>query len=113
VPSQAVLDRRVEILPPQVRESELVDRSRTFASVVYVLEAGKAKTRPVRAGVSDLTDTVILEGLEEGARVIVGPFRVLRDLEDGKQVSPESEDAIRANLGDQADGEGADAGSTR
>jgi len=86
VPSQAVLDRRVENLPDAARNSPLVDRLRTFTTVVYVLEDGKAKARPVRTGVSDLTDTVILEGLEEDDQVIVGPFRVLRDLEDGNEV---------------------------
>ncbi len=104
VPSQAVLDRRVENLPESVRTSPLVDRLRTFTTVVYVLEGTKARARPVRAGVSDLTDTVILEGLEEGDSIIVGPFRVLRDLDDGDEVkadqsaadtdaSPEPEEA--------------------
>jgi len=90
VPSQAVLDRRVESLPESIRSSPLIDRLRTFATVVYVMEDGKAVARPVRTGVSDLTDTVILEGLEEGAPVITGPFRVLRDLEDGRAVTDES-----------------------
>lgn len=96
VPSQAVLDRRVEALPARVRESALVDRVRTFASVVYVMEGGEARARPVRAGVSDLTDTVIVEGLEEGDRVIVGPFRVLRDLEEGKAVTEERDEDEQA-----------------
>ncbi|MFI4882931.1 MAG: efflux RND transporter periplasmic adaptor subunit [Phycisphaerales bacterium JB064] len=108
VPSQAVLDRRVEALPARVRESALVDRLRTFATVVYVLEDGVARVTPVRAGVSDLTDTVILEGLEEGAAVIVGPFRVLRDLEDGKVVTDEV--AKETDDDTEAGGEG-DAGA--
>lgn len=105
VPSQAVLDRRVEALPARVRESSLVDRLRTFATVVYVLEGGVARARPVRAGVSDLTDTVILEGLEEGDPVIVGPFRVLRDLDDGKAVTEDQEE-------DEVAGEQRDAGTS-
>ncbi|MGD1916370.1 MAG: efflux RND transporter periplasmic adaptor subunit [Phycisphaerales bacterium] len=92
VPSQAVRDRRVESLPQRVRNSPLVDRLRTFARVVYVMEDGKAQARPVRTGVSDLTDTVILEGVEEGDQVITGPFRVLRDLEDGVTVALQDED---------------------
>ena len=107
VPSQAVLDRRVESLPSRVRESELVDRLRTFASVVYVLEDGGARVRPVRVGVSDLTDTVILEGIDEGADVITGPFRVLRELEDGKKVSRERDEQEQGT--EEASTEGADA----
>lgn len=113
VPSQAVLDRRVENLPDGIRTSPLVDRLRTFTSVVYVLEGGKARARPVRTGVSDLTDTIILEGIEEGAQVIVGPFRVLRDLEDGNEVeADDTTDDDTENTGD-APAEGAgDAGQT-
>lgn len=100
VPSQAVLDRRVEGLPDTARFSPLVDRLRTFATVVYVVEDGVAKVRPVRAGVSDLTDTVILEGLVEGDRVVTGPFRVLRDLEDGKLLWVDEGQAGEGPLGE-------------
>ena len=87
VPSQAVLDRRVESLPQRVRSSPFLDRQRTFATVVYVMEDGEARAHPVRTGGSDLTDTVILEGIDEGDLVITGPFRVLRSLEDGMAVA--------------------------
>lgn len=97
VPSQAVLDRRVENLPDDVRASPLVDRLRTFTTVVYVLEQGQARARPVRTGVSDLTDTVVLEGLAAGDPVITGPFRVLRDLEDGDPVTEDNADAADAD----------------
>lgn len=93
VPSQSVLDRRVENLPDDVRASPLVDRLRTFTTVVYVLDGGVARARPVRTGVSDLTDTVVLEGLQAGDPVITGPFRVLRDLEDGDAVTRDDADA--------------------
>ncbi|MEO1007201.1 MAG: efflux RND transporter periplasmic adaptor subunit [Planctomycetota bacterium] len=119
VPSQAVLDRRTESLPPAVRGAEEVDRTRTFATVVYVVEDGRVRVRPVRAGVSDLSSTVILSGLSEGERVITGPFRALQDMDDGQQVveegsqeAGESDDA--ANEDEQADElaeGGGDAGS--
>lgn len=116
VPSQAVLDRRVENLPDDVRNSPLVDRLRTFTTVVYVLDGGEARARPVRTGVSDLTDTVILEGLEVDDQVIVGPFRVLRDLEDGNEVKADdaTDDAIDdTENADKTPAEGAgDAGQT-
>lgn len=109
VPSQAVLDRRVENLPDPVRGSSLVDRLRTFTTVVYVLEDGFARARPVKTGVSDLTDTVILEGLDVDDAVITGPFRVLRELEDGKAVTEDDVDGedAEAAADDQTPDEGA------
>lgn len=112
VPSQAVLDRRVENLPDSVRGSPLVDRQRTFTTVVYVLEDGVTRARPVKTGVSDLTDTVILEGLEQDDPVITGPFRVLRELQDGDAVVEDDVDET-GPADDQSPDEGAgDAATT-
>lgn len=93
VPSQAVLDKRVEDLPEKVRStSQVVDKDRTFASVVFVLDDRKVVMRPVRVAASSLTSTAISEGLEPGEKVVVGPYRALRELEDAKTVRlPEDE----------------------
>lgn len=81
VPSQAVVDRRIEDLPDDLlRGDPNVDLSKTFVRVVYIYAGEKAIARPVVIGSSDLTDTVILGGLSEGETIIVGPFSVLRDL---------------------------------
>lgn len=90
LPSQAVVDRRVDTLPQAVRDSPLIDKSKAFARVVYVIDGGKAKAVPVVTGASDLTDTVIISGLSEGDKVISGPFKVLVDLTNGKLVVDES-----------------------
>ncbi|MEL6497096.1 MAG: efflux RND transporter periplasmic adaptor subunit [Planctomycetota bacterium] len=106
VPSQAVLDRRVEELPSSATEgSDLIDRTRTFASVVYIYDAAEevARVRPVRIGPSDLTDTVIRDGLTEDDRVIVGPFKALRDLGDGTAVTPQGDDAAADTDDTEAD----------
>ncbi|MFI4898107.1 MAG: efflux RND transporter periplasmic adaptor subunit [Phycisphaerales bacterium JB059] len=87
VPSQSVLDRRVEDLPEEiVRSSEHVDPTKTFARVVYRLIDGKAVATPVEVGPSDLTHTVILGGLEVGERVVSGPYRVLVDLKHDQRI---------------------------
>lgn len=88
VPSQAVLDRRIEELPAETVEAGagLIDTRKTFATVVYQIVDGAARARAVSVGPSDLTETVILGGLEEGDRVITGPFKVIVDLEDGAAV---------------------------
>lgn len=81
VPSQSVLDRRIEDMPDEViRDNLNVDEAKTFMRVVFVFEGGKAIAKPVTIGSSDLTDTVILSGLDEGDRVIAGPYSVLREL---------------------------------
>jgi HlyD family secretion protein len=81
VPSQAVLDRRIEDMPDEVvRDNPNVDEAKTFMRVVFVFENGKAIAKPVIIGSSDLTDTVIISGLDEGSRVVAGPYSVLREL---------------------------------
>lgn len=90
VPSQAVLDRRVDSLPKALREdSPLVDRDKTFARVAFLLKDGKAVMTPVRATASNLSKTAIAEGLEAGAPLIVGPFSALQNLADGAAVRTE------------------------
>ena len=86
VPSQAVLSRRIDELPRELRSSELVNPERTFAQVVYLKDGNTAKATPVSVGISDLASTTILAGLGEGDEVIVGPFRLLDGLRDGDDI---------------------------
>lgn len=77
VPIQAVVERP----PPEgfaAGEEEI--------PVVFTLEEGKAVKKPVETGISDATRVEIVEGLEAGEQVIVGPYRALRDLEAGESV---------------------------
>jgi HlyD family secretion protein len=91
VPSQAVVDRRVDELPKElVNGGANIDKNKVFARVVYTLAAdGKAKAVPVAIGSSDLTHTMVTAGLNEGEKVITGPYRVLVDLKDGKALAEE------------------------
>jgi HlyD family secretion protein len=90
VPSQAVVDRRVDELPKDVVDNNpCVDKSKVFARVVYKLVDGKAKAVPVTIGSSDVTHTIILGGLAEGEPVIVGPFKILVTLKDDQKVADE------------------------
>lgn len=86
VPSQAVLGRRTDELPVEIREDNPnVDKKKTFATVVYRVAADQAVVTPVTVGPSDETHTVIEGGLTLEDRVIVGPFKVLEKLKhDGK-----------------------------
>ncbi|MGQ0629058.1 MAG: efflux RND transporter periplasmic adaptor subunit [Phycisphaerales bacterium] len=90
VPTQAILDRRIDELPAaSVDASTTVDRTKSFARVVYVMDGGKAKSVPVSVGSSDLTHTVIIAGLSADQPVVTGPFKVLQDLRDGKNLAEE------------------------
>lgn len=92
VPSQAVVERMVEELPSgALTDSTLVDRNKKWTRVVYVYENDKSVVQPVIVGPSDLTDTVILKGLEDGRKVIAGPFKVLVSLK-GDQKLTDKED---------------------
>lgn len=117
VPSQAVLDRRIDELPKDTVDGAegIVDKRKTFASVVYIIEEGKAKAVPVSVGPSDLAETVILAGIDEGDRVITGPFKTIVDIADGKlvrdEVEVEAEEAAAEALAEAADAPTADPGS--
>lgn len=92
VPSQAVLERRVDELPADIRVgSPHVDREKTWSRVVYIVgEDMETVVRPVSVGPSDLSDTVVLGGLEAGERIVVGPYRELVNLKHDEKVRDEA-----------------------
>jgi HlyD family secretion protein len=53
---------------------------------VFIVSEGKAEFRPVKLGITGEDDFEVISGLEPGETIITGPFRTLRDLEDGDQV---------------------------
>jgi HlyD family secretion protein len=60
-----------------------------------VFEDGKAVRRDVEIGLSSDSDQEIRSGLDEGERVVVGPYRVLRTLDDGdpvREADPDGEE---------------------
>lgn len=93
VPSQAVLGRPTDSLPPAVRQRPEVDPAKSVTSVVYLLVNGKAVATPVTVGPSDETRTLIKSGLKAGDPVIVGPYKVLETLADGQVVTAEASTA--------------------
>ena len=91
VPTQAVLGRPTTEIPPAVRDSlPNLDKKKPTATVVYRYINGEAVITPVEVGASDLTHTVIKSGLNEGDRVITGPFEALDRLNQGKKVKEQT-----------------------
>jgi HlyD family secretion protein len=83
VPIQAVVER--DLKNPGTGTSE-------EANVVYVVENGKAVQRKVETGISDETRVELLAGVKQGEQVITGPYRSLRDLEQGEAVKATTPD---------------------
>jgi HlyD family secretion protein len=93
VPSQAVIDYALDELPISITENNpRVDRSRKFIRVVFTVSNNKTVAVPVLIGPSDLTDTVITEGLNPDDVIITGPFKALVKLKNGEQVRDEALD---------------------
>jgi HlyD family secretion protein len=86
VPRQAVLGRPIDSLPDDIRNNPLVERNKSFATVVYRFVDGKAVATPVTVGASDETHTLIKAGLNEGDPVIVGPYKELDKLAHDQRV---------------------------
>jgi HlyD family secretion protein len=91
IPSQAVLDRPTEELPPEVvKDNPLVDRQRRTTSIVFRKVDGKALMTPVRTGPSNLSSTLVTAGLEAGDVVVVGPFKALEKLKHNDPIEDEN-----------------------
>jgi len=94
VPIQAVVDR----LPLAAEDGEDGEGGNDAEDadeeipVVFLVEDGEARQRPVETGISDATDVQLTSGVEAGQRVITGPYRTLRDLEDGDAVTVDTDD---------------------
>jgi HlyD family secretion protein len=94
VPVQAVTVRpeaSLKDLPVPVEGKPIQAKGKTgerFAKVVFVVGKDQRVTlRRVRTGIASDTDIEIVEGLEEGERVVEGPYRTLaKELKDGDAV---------------------------
>ncbi len=92
VPTQAVLGREVDSLPLETREnSPYVDTAKTYATVVYRYVDGKAVVTPVKIGQSDLTHTIILSGINEEDKIVVGPYKQLENIKHDQKIRDERE----------------------
>jgi HlyD family secretion protein len=90
VPTQAVLGRPTDDIPPDIRDNNpLVNKDKAFATVVYRFIDGKAVVTPVRIGAMDMTHTIVLEGLSQGEKIITGPYKVLESLKHDQLVKDE------------------------
>lgn len=86
-PIQAVVDR-----PPLAEESDAEEEEdkgvgeQDEIRVVFVIDEEVARQRAVETGLSDETHVEIVSGLEVGEKVVTGPYRSLKDLDDGDPI---------------------------
>lgn len=111
VPIQSVVER-----PPlapagavEAADGARDDDEAEEVQVVFVVEDGEARQRPVETGLSDETHVEIVAGLEAGEAVVAGPYRTLRDLDDGDAVRVEENETRRRRGGGEDDEEEAEA----
>lgn len=104
VPIQSVVQR-----PP------VDDEDDDEIQVVFVAEDGVATQRPVQTGISDATHVEVTSGVAAGDKVVSGPYRTLRDLDDGDAVRVDDEQRAEAEPeaddgddGDEAEAEDGD-----
>ena len=92
VPSQAVIGYAVDDLPATIRDDNpRVDIRKMEVPVVFRFSDGKAVVTPVDIGPSDLTHTLIRDGLSDGDHIIVGPYKVLETLKHDTAVRTEDD----------------------
>lgn len=97
VPVEAIMHRMRKDLPESViagydeKQSDLDLSSRAkqaqYLKVVYVMDNDVAKVRLVEAGIADTRRVELREGIGLEDTVIVGPYRSLDQLKDGKKVA--------------------------
>jgi len=92
VPTQAVLGIELDSLPLEIRENNpVIDKNKTFVTVVYRYVDGKAVVTPVKIGQCDLTHTIIESGVTEKDKIVVGPYKVLEKLKHDQKIQDERE----------------------
>lgn len=89
VPLQALVQRRRKELPEDFQlPPELASKGPSeLLDGVFVLEGGKAMFRAVVRGLKNDEEAEILSGVALEDKVLVGPFRVLKDLKHAASVS--------------------------
>lgn len=69
---------------------------------VFLNQNGVAKFAAVTTGLSGDSAIEIVRGLREGQQIITGPFKALRDINDGSKVKEQKEDANDKSAGKKA-----------
>jgi HlyD family secretion protein len=80
VPIQALVLREQERDPSKLG-AKLRDEEGVFS-----IEGGKVRFLPIETGMSGELDVEVVSGLQGGEEIVIGPYRLLRELEEGDPV---------------------------
>ncbi len=96
IPVEAVVHRMRKDLPEEIVSQfdetqggkELSERARQaqYIKVAYVMEDEAAKVRLIDVGIADSRRVEIKSGINEGDKVVIGPYRSLDQIKDGRKV---------------------------
>jgi len=81
-------DKRENVIRVPVGAIRTEEKSGEQVFYVFVSDKQKAAKKIVRTGLSDDLFTEVTEGLEEGSEVIIGPYRILRNLKENDRLRP-------------------------
>jgi len=105
VPIQAVVERApVSAAGGEPHASTEAAGEAEEVPVVFVVEDGRVRQRPVETGISDATDVELRSGVDAGAEVVTGPYRSIKKLRDGDRVKVAAADS-EADEDDESDEE--------
>lgn len=113
VPVEAVVHRLRKDLPEEIVKafdekqaglelSERVKRGQ-YIKVLFVKDGDVAKVRLIDSGIADTRRVEICDGIELEDTIIVGPYRSLDQLEDGKKIALAPEDKKSSKQGEQSE----------
>lgn len=85
-PDEAVEDPDPGAEAPRRRASSVAARARDQEGVFVLEEEGSVRFAPIETGIMGELDIEAISGVEEGAVIVTGPFRVLRTLKSGDRV---------------------------
>lgn len=113
IPVEAVVHRMRKDLPESIvrafdeRQAGLDISNRVrmgqYIKVIYVMADDKAQVRLVETGIADSRRVEISSGVKLGERVIVGPYRSLDQLEEGRKVALAEDDKKKDEKDESAD----------
>jgi len=90
IPQSSLVEREpTEIGQPQNKAEQPAGQSKKVVQGIFVAQGERALFRPVQTGIAGETDIEVVSGLDEGAEVIVGPYRELRTLKHNMPIKKE------------------------
>lgn len=76
---QAKQDRDQSLFQKGGSNLEVRSKKERPVELVYSVESGRAEPRPVRTGIASEAEIEILEGVDPGVEIVVGPYKVLAE----------------------------------